>query len=101
MTIEELAAIKKRHEHTAACLSMYGRSHALDGESAVEDRATLLDALEAAEAREKRLREVIKEIARQRLPSECGDGYPDEPDWEAGYVGCVQLARKAIPETAP
>ncbi|MFN9976297.1 MAG: hypothetical protein ACK58T_41000, partial [Phycisphaerae bacterium] len=36
-----------------------------------------------------RLREYLKEIARQRLHAEITDSDPDEIDWLGGYEACV------------
>lgn len=54
---EELAAIKKRHEESTGFVpqSLWSSSEL--------DRAALLDALEAAEARERKLREAAIELA--------------------------------------
>ena len=49
-----------------------------------------------AEAEAKRLRKALQNIADQHLRGQIDEDEVDDCDWEAGYEGCVNLARAAL-----
>lgn len=102
MTIdrEELSEIKKRNEYTFRFKQNLTEAEA--------DRATLLAALEAAEAREARLREALADCASDLeseinadFPVDVRAQYPVMQDKYEREMTTVHEARAALAETAP